>query len=348
MPEVLRVLLLAELKSGNEIVEVSHSHPAPPVGACFKLRRSVTTHPREDKDAIRFVERNNPIYSGDFTDAQGYFHLLEPPLPPPPPPDMDAIRAALNTPVPFDRDGHPSTREPIPERAFLSRRVLPGSTVARFQASMNLDYDRWREGDPYDSQAITEATPQERSQILHLLLAHEPKGWRDVAALSRFHEPEARRALKDIARSSNAEARIAVVRLAPELLTPGQKARVIVECLANAVLFGGLSETLDVAAEYHPPSVVEALLQATLTRSGGEAPLIAALLLHIHGKAQDRHAFADRPFWIRFNTEDPAERRAVHEELLQRIGRAPTPGGTAGKPGTRTNPPRPRRKPRAR
>lgn len=37
MPVGLHALLEAELTAGNVIVEVSHSHPAPPVGACFML-----------------------------------------------------------------------------------------------------------------------------------------------------------------------------------------------------------------------------------------------------------------------------------------------------------------------
>ena len=93
-PEALRALVEAELAAGNSIVEVGHSHPAPPVGAYFKLARKVTTHTRADGSGLRFYERNSSLYSGEFTDATRFFFVLEPANPPPAYPDMDAIRQA--------------------------------------------------------------------------------------------------------------------------------------------------------------------------------------------------------------------------------------------------------------
>lgn len=94
-PPVLRELLAAELAAGNRIVEISGSFPAPPVGAWAMLERPVTTRPRESGGGIRFRERNDSLYSGEFSDSKGHWFVLEPPLPPPPPPDMDAIRAGF-------------------------------------------------------------------------------------------------------------------------------------------------------------------------------------------------------------------------------------------------------------
>lgn len=97
LPAALRALLEAELAAGNSITEVSHSHPAPPVGACFMLARRVTTRARASGDGLSFYERNSSLYSGEFTDAQRFFFILEPPLPAPAEPDMDAIRTLVNT-----------------------------------------------------------------------------------------------------------------------------------------------------------------------------------------------------------------------------------------------------------
>jgi hypothetical protein len=97
LPPVLHALLEAELAAGNSITEVIHSHPAPPVGACFMLARRVTTRARASGDGLSFYERNSSLYSGEFTDAQRCFFILEPPLPPPGEPDMDAIRTLVNT-----------------------------------------------------------------------------------------------------------------------------------------------------------------------------------------------------------------------------------------------------------
>lgn len=44
-PAILRQLIEDELAAGNELIEIGHSFPAPPVGAYFKLLRKVTTRP---------------------------------------------------------------------------------------------------------------------------------------------------------------------------------------------------------------------------------------------------------------------------------------------------------------
>lgn len=94
-PAVLRALIDAELAAGNTIVEIGHSHPAPPAGACVKFARKVTTRPRTSGDGLDFYERHSSSQSGEFTDDRRFFWVLEPPDPPPPEPDMDAIRRAL-------------------------------------------------------------------------------------------------------------------------------------------------------------------------------------------------------------------------------------------------------------
>lgn len=94
-PTVLRALIEAELAAGNAIDEIGHSFPAPPAGACFKLAKQVSVRPRASGDGLDFRERNSSTQSGEFTDAQRFYFILEPPVEAPPPPDMDAIRKAL-------------------------------------------------------------------------------------------------------------------------------------------------------------------------------------------------------------------------------------------------------------
>jgi hypothetical protein len=102
LPLALRRLLDAELAAGNTIIEVGHSHPAPPAGAYFKLANRITTRARGSSEGIAFYERNGSAYLGEFTDASRFYFILEPPNPPPPEPDMDLIRKlALGPQDPF-------------------------------------------------------------------------------------------------------------------------------------------------------------------------------------------------------------------------------------------------------
>ena len=92
------------------------------------------------------------------------------------------------------------------------------SPLERFRASMTMDYEKWRDGVGYDLGAIDDADAKERKAILAAILAHHPRDWRDVEALSQFDTAEARAALKDAARNGDTQTRMAVARHAPSLL----------------------------------------------------------------------------------------------------------------------------------
>ncbi len=93
-PAALRKLVETEIEAGNTIAELTHGFPAAPCGANVKLAKHVGPSRRVSSECINFYERNMPDYSGEFTDAQRHFFVLEPPNPPQPYPDMDAIRKA--------------------------------------------------------------------------------------------------------------------------------------------------------------------------------------------------------------------------------------------------------------
>lgn len=108
-PPLLRALVEAELTAGNAVAEITHGFPAPPIGACLMLARQVSSRPRASGEGLDFYARRNSLLSGEWTDGDRRFFVLEPPDPPPEEPDMDAIRAAL-IPAPL--------QEPVPP-AFL-------------------------------------------------------------------------------------------------------------------------------------------------------------------------------------------------------------------------------------
>ena len=79
-------------------------------------------------------------------------------------------------------------------------------------------------------------------------------------------------------------------------------------------------EAIDEAAEFHPPGVVEALLDGALHRDGEAAVHFAALLFFLHGKAAEPFDWGQRPFFLRFQTADRRERSTVFRVLCATIG----------------------------
>jgi len=303
-PPVLRNLLDAELEAGNQIAKAGHTFPAAPVGAYFVMTGPIATRKRATGDGLKFRDYNSSIYSGGFTDEQGYFHILEPPLPPEPEPDMDAIRAA---------HAPGAAKPPVIESD-------PNAALGRFERSMVMDYEKWHDGIGYDMEALQAATPEERDIIQEMLLRSGLKDWRDVEALAAFDTVPAREALQKAMKDSDPQIRMAVTRYAPDLVPDAQRVSSLVKALETAKLFGGLSQALEEVEDFHPNEVVEALFRGVLKRDGETAVHFAAMLMFVHGKASAAFDWDQRPFFLRFNTEDGAERRAVFLELCGKIG----------------------------
>lgn len=218
--------------------------------------------------------------------------------------------------------------EPAGDRAS-SAPLRPERAADRFARSMQLDYDRWHDGVGYDLGALSDAGPDERAAIEAMLLAHSPRGWRDVEALAALGSARARAALQAWMEDGDAEVRLAIARHAPALLGERQRVGSLVRALETAALYGGLTQALDEAAALHPPEVVAALLRGARERDGEVAVHFAALLLFIHGQAGAPFDMAQRPFVLRFNTADRGERDAAFAELCRRLGVLPPVSGAA-------------------
>lgn len=194
------------------------------------------------------------------------------------------------------------------------------SPVERFRASMRMDYEKWRNGDGYDLAALRDASPEECREIERLVLAHRPRDWRDVEALALFETAEARAALRDVAENDDPQTRMAVTRHAPGLLSETARAASLIRAIRSAQPFDGLSAIIDEAEAFHPPEVMDALLWGTLKGDSEAAVHFAALLYYLHNKAESSFDWAHRPFFLRFNTENSAEREAAFRDLCEDIG----------------------------
>ncbi|MFN0066167.1 MAG: hypothetical protein ACKVYV_00885 [Limisphaerales bacterium] len=334
-PAVLRELVLAELAAGNTIEELGHSFPAALCGAYLKLAREVSTRPRVKTPDLHFYDRDCSNYSGEYTDAQRHFFVLEPAHPPKPPPDMDAIRAELEAkqraadaaryaaqglaPEVFD----PEQFTPAERAVRMASREDTKSAVSRFKASMAIDYEKWHDGIGYDLSILREATPGELQAIEEILIQRRSNDWRDVEALAALNSKRAQAALKSALTTGDAKVRLAVHAHAPELVSERQRIDSLVQALEQAGIYTGLSEALDEVAEFHPPEIVQTLLRGLMERDGGTAVHFAALLYFIHGKAPEPFDWAQRPFFLRFNTTDLAAREQVVRELCATLGADP-------------------------
>jgi len=306
-PPVLLALIVAELAAGNGITELGHGFPAAPCGAYVLLTAPVSTRPRTNDASIRFHDYDTPTHSGRFTDEKGHFFVLEPPHPPEPPPDMDAIRRALEPP--------PWT--PPPPRDDTHYR--------RFRASMEIDYEKWREGIGYDLESIRKAGPEDRRSIEDLVLGRGALDWRDVEAMAELNTPRATEALRAILKGTDIRLKQAVLRYAPGLTTKNDRKATLVRALEEAVIYGGLTQALDELPGYHPPEAIEALFRGALRREGEVAVHFAAMLYYLHGKAEEPFDWSHRPFFLRFHAALGPEREAVFRELCAHVGVDPQP-----------------------
>lgn len=309
LPQPLRAMLENELKAGNEIAEIGHGSPAPPAGLFVRLVRPVTTWPHGSRNGIEFYDRDTPYHSGEFNDPKRFFFILEPPRPPSPDPDMESIREDHRT-------GRNMRVKTSPEGAASAA----DAPMNRFVKSMIIDYEKWHDGIGYDMEAIGEATPGERLAIEKLLLSSKGRDWRDIEALAELDTARSRKALREAFANGDSGTRIAVISYAPDIVNYNEKVNAIVHSLRVGNIYGGLSHTLDLVEEFHPPEVVEEIFRGAQKREGDVAVNFAAMLLFVHGKAEEPFDWAQRPFLLRFNTDDPDERREAFLELCEKVG----------------------------
>ncbi len=307
LPPALRAVLEGELAAGNEIAEVLCGFPVAPVGVGIRLARPLSVPVPEGTTGITPCRFPNWDGSSGYSDEPRHSFLFGPRVVPPDPPSMDEIRAAADRPC-----------KPTAEAA-------PDSPLGRFERSLSIDYEKWHDGIGYDLDAIRDASPTERERIEALLLQRGVEGWREVEALAALNSPGGFRALERAKHSRKREVALAVARYAPHLLSEEELVALIVRMVLTASFFEGLTQALELAEQHHPPVVVEALLRGTLEREGDIAVHYAALLMFLHGKAESSFDWAQRPFFLTFNTDDPHERSAAFRELCRQIGVDPIP-----------------------
>lgn len=198
---------------------------------------------------------------------------------------------------------------------------LPGQEeemLRRFADSMQMNFERWKEGTGYDLEALKCLSPQNQRRMEDQMTP--PAGWRDVEALAALDTPTARETLRAAVHAQAIEVSLAVLSYAPRLVDDGTRTDVILRALVEAQPFAGQTETLDRAMAFHPPVVVQALFARLLRASGEMAYHCAATLAAIFGVVDSRYDWSLRPLYLAFNTDDAAARRKAFLALCQTLG----------------------------
>jgi len=330
-PQILQDLVHAELVAGNSIVEIGAGFPAPPVGACLKLAKRVSTRPRESDDMIHFYERNSSSYSGEFTDAKRFFWVLEPPNEDAGAyPDMDAIRAEMEARQraadaemldAAERDAR-YHRERMNKHAARDDVPLPSAVgesacVRRFLDSMIMNYDRWHDGVGYDLEALRSMTAAEREGIEQLLITKTLDDWRDVEALAALNTVRARRRLLAAFERADLSQKVDLISHATSLFTDEERAEVLVTALKSGEKEESLTQVMMEVEELHPPAVIDALWHGVREHEDVVAGRFAMMLLFLHGKASSPYDWDWRPFMLRFQGEP---REPLVRELRGHVG----------------------------
>ena len=315
LPEPARAFIEAEIVAGNAVI-ATHVPPAGVVASTYViLAGRVTTRPREPSPDVPtwcFGSLAPGLPAVVVLEAQGVEHdAQDRPAPPAP-----AQRVARPAAVPRAAAPHATPRGVAD----------PAGRIQRFRASMAMDLERWRDGTGHDLAAIDEATSDEREAMLDMVLAAGLDGARDVEAAVRLGGPRAETAVRRQFAAGSLVQRLAVLREAPQWVTDDERTATLVQALHQVHAFHGLSATLDLVERWHPAPVVDALWHAAHHGAAELAVHAAAMLAWIHGLAAGPFDWSQRPFFLRFSADNPADRARACRALRDRIARWPGPG----------------------
>lgn len=195
----------------------------------------------------------------------------------------------------------------------------------RFADSMQIDYERWREGTGYDLDALKEMHPDEQFRAFALLRGRDD--WRDVEALHALGRlgvapaaEEARRLVDDGKPQQRAWA-LRLMHDAGDLPRDEVEARLLRE-LRTTTIEGGMVWTLSLAEELRTDAVKRRLLWGVLNRRD-VATHFSAMLAYLCGQAKSDFDWDLRPLFLRMQVEDEAERQAAITELCALVNMRP-------------------------
>lgn len=191
--------------------------------------------------------------------------------------------------------------------------------VEKFLKSMEMDYQKWHNGDSYDLNALKELNAEELTQVEAVLIPRKDKDWRDVEALAQIHTSTAREAVKACLQSPNLEVRIFAAKFLKEENIIDCVEEVIINTLPITKVGGGLVQTLRLAKENPTEAVKQKLIWCALHGNDTTRVHCAAMALFLYGKAETEFD-NNQKIIFSFGVADKEKRKEAFPEFCQMIG----------------------------
>lgn len=200
----------------------------------------------------------------------------------------------------------------------------PTAAYTRFKQSMILDYDKWKEGTPYDIAALSDVTEEERNLLTDEICERSSLDWRDVEALRALATPKAIQRVGKAAEKQTDGAGIEAFMddIAREGWTADIETRFI-EKLERAASMTGALDRLYEIAEAHPTPAVRTQLLRNARISSDETVRysMGAFLLYLAGHVDSHYVFDTdhRPHLLNLNSDDYRTYKAAVAWLEDKI-----------------------------
>lgn len=188
---------------------------------------------------------------------------------------------------------------------------------------MMLDYDAWRDGEPYDIAALADVAPEERDLLTDELCEKGSLDWRDVEALRALATPKALKRVGVAAEKQTDGGGIeAFFDEVAQGWSPAIEARFVEKLERVQSMTGALDRLYDIA-EAHPTAAVMAQLlrNARIHSDPVVRYSMGAFLVELTGHADTRHTMdeAIRPHLLNLNSADYATYKTAVAWLEERV-----------------------------
>jgi hypothetical protein len=199
----------------------------------------------------------------------------------------------------------------------------------RFKASMQIDYGKWRDGEPYDIAALDGVTEDERFHLAKEIADKSNLDWRDVEALKALGTTIALKRLEKAAEKQTDGGGIEAFML--EIESDGWSDKMetrFIEKLEQAQVMTGALDRLFEIAEAHPTPAVRKQLMRGARISGDPTTRysMGAFLLYLAGHVDSHYVFdtEHRPHLLDLNSDDYKTYKAAVAWLENKIANPKT------------------------